>query len=410
VRNVALSACFLIVATTLAVSGCSGSSGGSSASATADSGGSAVYKVGFTDGLTGPTAAETQPELADVRAVFNAVNAAGGINGHKIDLIALDQGAPGSGEATANVLKLSSDGVSAILGLVISNDCTSVASTAAQVKVPVLCVNDAPSDQVPVQPYLYVTTGLEDQEVPAMVKFGGTLLKGNDKVDILTNDNIGAVSWAAAMKKQATATGMTVGGVYTMPEDATTIAPYLSKIVADKPAALFIEIFPNFEPALVQGLKSAGLDIPIIGSIGDMDYASQKADPDFYGVHIVDPLEPGTPGLTTNQQQLLAAYAKLGVTTAVAINASEGPDYLLGPYAVVAGLRACGYPCSGAQMAAALDKQSSTAVNGIIPAGAFGFSPTNHTGAKNYSFWRFDTSAGVLKPVGSSYPAAGPTS
>jgi branched-chain amino acid transport system substrate-binding protein len=406
-RKVALSVCAVAVtAAALAASGCSSSS--SSAASGGGGSSSGEYKVGFTDGLTGSAAGSVQPELTDVKAVFAAINANGGINGHKIDLIPLDQGDPGSGRGPANILQLSSDGASAILGDLISDDCTAAASAAAQAKIPLMCVNDAPTDEVPAQQYLYVSTGLENQEVPAMVKFAPSVMKGGKTVDILTNDNIGAVNWAAAMKTAATNAGMTVKNVLTMPEDATSVAPYLSKIVADKPSAVFIEVFPNFEAGLVAGLKSAGLDMPIIGSIGDMDYASQEAYPQFYGVHAVSVLQPTDPNLTAPQKQLLAGYKSLGDTSAVAINASEGPDFLLAPYAIAQGLKACGYPCSGTQLAAALDKQSSIVVDGIIPPGAYGFSPTNHTGVKSYAFWAYDKSAGLIKQVGSRYPAATP--
>jgi branched-chain amino acid transport system substrate-binding protein len=397
---------------------CGSSSGAKTAGApssnTASSGGGSAkggdYVIGFSDGLTGELAGVTQPELQGAKAVFSAVNAAGGVDGHKIKLIALDQGAVGSGRASANILQLATaDHASAVLGMLISNDCTGAAAAAATNKIPLLCQHAAVSNVVPPAPYLFMSDEIESEEIPAQLSFMRTLLPNghNMRVDILTNDNIGADNWAAALKKQLQGQGVTVPHVLNMPEDATSIAPYAQQLVSDKPDLVFMEVIQAFEPSLVTDLKNAGVTPPIVATLGDGDWATFKNYPNLYGIFLAQALQPGASGLTSGQAALIKGYAAAGATTATAINAGEGPANLNGPEAVVDALKVCGYPCSGPQMSAALDKVPNVAVPGVMPSGTFGYSSTNHTGAKSYTFWHW--SNGQLTQVGAkSYPAGSP--
>src|ERR1700761_1978337 len=65
------------------------SSPGSASSGTASSGGAAI-KVGVVMSTTGPIAAIGEQELAGVRLAAQAINAAGGVDGHRLQLVVTD--------------------------------------------------------------------------------------------------------------------------------------------------------------------------------------------------------------------------------------------------------------------------------------------------------------------------------
>ena len=64
-----------------------------------------AYVVGLTGALTGPPSSTYAPAVDALRIYIDRVNAAGGINGHKINLILEDDGAQPS-KAAANAKKL----------------------------------------------------------------------------------------------------------------------------------------------------------------------------------------------------------------------------------------------------------------------------------------------------------------
>src|SRR5438105_15944207 len=64
-----------------------------------------AYNVGLTGALTGPPASTYAPAVEALRVYIDIVNAAGGVNGKKINLILQDDSAE-PGKATANSKKL----------------------------------------------------------------------------------------------------------------------------------------------------------------------------------------------------------------------------------------------------------------------------------------------------------------
>src|SRR5262249_36094593 len=64
-----------------------------------------AYMIGLTGALTGPPASTYAPAIEALRIYIDGVNAAGGINGRKINLIVQDDAAE-PGKATANAKRL----------------------------------------------------------------------------------------------------------------------------------------------------------------------------------------------------------------------------------------------------------------------------------------------------------------
>src|SRR5262249_56134891 len=64
-----------------------------------------AYVIGLTGALTGPPASTYAPAVEALRVYIERINAAGGINGKKVNLILQDDSAE-PGKATANAKKL----------------------------------------------------------------------------------------------------------------------------------------------------------------------------------------------------------------------------------------------------------------------------------------------------------------
>lgn len=397
----------LAAAALAACSSSAGSTAGSAGGGSAKVSSSGTYDIGYSNGLTGATAAFAVPGSKMVQAVFNAVNANGGIHGHKIKMTTLDQGNPGSGEAASNVTELTTqDNVSAILGQSISNDCASVIPLATKYTTPLLCERVPTTDLSPVQKYTFIDTSSEIAEVqPQIAVIKKLVSKPHPRVAIIGNDNIGTNTWAAAMQKAVKAMGGTVVTYQNMSETATSVSANTAAIVASHPDVLVGEIFQQFWPPLLQGMKTAGESVPVITTSGDIFYSdlvSLKL-PNVYETSVAAPLDPNT--TNPQQKQLIAALSPVVGKSADDLNAGEGSSIAVGAYEVVAGLQACGYPCSGPQLAAALEKTSTTAA-GLVPAG-FAYTSASHFGVKQYAFYHWDTTKNALT-VGATEPAGNP--
>jgi branched-chain amino acid transport system substrate-binding protein len=385
-----------------------GSSGGSSSSGSEDSSG--AYKIGFTDSLTGALSVFTQPELKWAKAIFNTVNEEGGINGHKIELTSLDQGDTGSGQASANVTQLAtSDHVSAILGMLISNDCESAASLAERYETPLICQRAGIDNVEPPEKFLFLDTDLEAMEVEPQLEFVQGLIKGNTKpsVAIFNSDETGADQWAEKWKSQAEAAGMEVTTTQKEAETATNVDAQIAAIVQSEPEVLLTEIFPQFFEPLLKALHAAGQDPPIVTTSGDIfgSLLESLDDEELYETTIARPLNADKPE-NSEQKDLVAQLGKVGIKSTAQANDIEGTMYAPGPYAVVAGLEKCGYPCSGSDMAEALT-ETSTKVAGLVPK-EFGYTPDLHIGVKDFVFMHWDPQKKELSVVDEK-PAGKPT-
>jgi branched-chain amino acid transport system substrate-binding protein len=384
----------------MAAAACGSSSGSHSAGSAGTGGGSGGssgdYVIGYTDGLTGPTAAFAAPDAKIVQAAFDAVNAAGGVNGHKVKMITLDQGAPGSGQAAANVTQLvTQDNVSAILGESISNDCASVEAIATQHQVPLLCQRVPTSDLQPVKKYVFIDTSSEIAEVQPMINMiKNTVHKANPRVAVFGNDNIGTNTWAAAMRKAIEAQGWTVSTYQSMAETATSASANIAAIVGSHPDAVVGEIFQQFWPPTMQGLQAAGLNIPVVATDGDVFYSqlTQLKNPNLFVASFAQPLDVNTSN--AQQQQLLDQMKTQGWTTNDQVNTGEGTGVTVAAYDVAAALQKCGYPCPGPKLATALEQVSTTAA-GLVPAG-FGYTASSHFGIKQFFYLHWDPSKSTV--------------
>ena len=96
------------------------------------------YAIGLTGALTGPPASTYAPAVEALRIYIDGVNAAGGVNGKKIDLIVQDDSAE-PGKATANAKRLiAQDQVVLMLDASLSSTFAPVVAEAKRAGVPVL--------------------------------------------------------------------------------------------------------------------------------------------------------------------------------------------------------------------------------------------------------------------------------
>src|SRR5262245_23214140 len=109
-----------------------------------------AYNIGLTGALTGPPASTYAPAVEALRIYLDAINAAGGVNGKKINLILQDDSAE-PGKATANAKKLiTQDEVILLINASLSSTYAPVVAEAKRAGVPVLFASSVcPKDVYP---------------------------------------------------------------------------------------------------------------------------------------------------------------------------------------------------------------------------------------------------------------------
>src|SRR5205814_8134740 len=106
-----------------------------------------TYNVGLTGALTGPPASTYAPAVEALRIYIDGVNAAGGVNGKKINLILQDDSAE-PGKATANAKKLiTQDNVLLMLNASLSSTYAPMVAEAKRANVPVLFASSVRSEE-----------------------------------------------------------------------------------------------------------------------------------------------------------------------------------------------------------------------------------------------------------------------
>ncbi|HEY3716104.1 MAG TPA: ABC transporter substrate-binding protein [Jatrophihabitantaceae bacterium] len=385
--RIALVAAGVLIAGSLVACGSSG--GGSSTKGSASSGGS--YRVGFDSDLSGPYALNGVGQKDGFQAYFDYINAHGGINGHQVNVTYLDDAADVT-RGTANTTQLmTAKKVSVIGGYILSNVCGAAAVLAAKNKVPINC--SAVSDDLlhPVQPYVYTARMSQSNEAAPESDLAAQLVTSSaPKVAIIIFASAASVSLQKGLQSIAKNKGWNVVANESIPLNSTDVSSQVAKIVAAKPDVIMGSLFDPLAVSFVRGIRAKSLDAPFI----DYDGATYKSgllglkDPNFYVLSstTMDGTGDGA-GLTQYR-----AAIKAGGFEASTPFVNTG---YLQALSIGEGLKSCGYPCSGAQLQAALDKQSVD--TGGFASGTLGYTPDRHEGLQAVSLYVWDPATSGVK-------------
>jgi branched-chain amino acid transport system substrate-binding protein len=369
---------FSVVALALAAcstSNSSGSSSGSSGSSSSSSGASSSegsYDIGFTSGLTGQFGAVGQGVRDGAESYFDVVNKSGGINGHLIKFTALDD-ALDPNRGVANMIQLvTQDHVVGVIGFHDSVVADAVAPYAAKYKVPMIAATVDSTLVQPAQPYVYAVTVQTADYAAPQVEMAQQLMKnhkGPVRVAIITvSDSAGNQQWENGVTALVKSKGWDVVEDLITPQDAINAAPDVAKVIAAKPDVFIMAL--GTDPFLISAVKQieqAGATFPII----NYDFASWNALQSLQSKQLYDvaAIAYGT-----------AAATPEFVTDTTAAGFSPNSIYVnkgfLEAMAITTALKACGYPCSGSQLEAQLNKLS-VSTNGMIQ-GGMAYTATDH--------------------------------
>src|SRR5499426_1956540 len=192
-----------------------------------------AYTIGLTGALTGPPASTYAPAVEALRVYLERVNAAGGINGKKVNLILQDDSAE-PGRATANAKKLiAQDNVILLMNASLSSTYAPVVAEAKRAGVPVLFASSVcPKDVYPpADPLQFCTTAFAaNYDSKATLAF----VKETAKQPVKIGFSAMAIPLSRAemdfAEQQAPALGMTVVDKEVIPPPTPDYTPFATKL------------------------------------------------------------------------------------------------------------------------------------------------------------------------------------
>jgi ABC-type branched-subunit amino acid transport system substrate-binding protein len=343
---------------------------GAALAALAASAAQAQITIGQTAGHSGTVAASVKEATQGARMYFDAVNAAGGVNGQKITLVSLDDKFDAK-LAAANAQQLIDQGVIALFlnrGTPLTQ---AIMPLLTEHKVPLV----APSTGAmvlhkPVHPWLFNVRATYQREAERAIEH--LSLIGMERIAIVqVDDSFGEDAVAGALAGLAK-TNKTAIAHEKYDRAKPDFGPLVPKLLARQPQAV---LFIGSGTAVVQGMKA----VRAAGSKAQLVTLSNNASAGFirdlgdiaYGVIVsqVFPYERSIAKPIIKEALEAARGAGLELTPTVV----EG---YVSAKVLVEGLRRAGKQPTRASLRQALEGMSQFDVGGI----EVGYSPTDHTG------------------------------
>lgn len=334
-------------------------------------------KIGALFSVTGPAAFLGAPEEKTAQMLVEKINASGGVNGRKLELVVKDTG--GSPEKAVSFAKqlIEEDKVLAIIGPSTSGETMQIKGLCEENKMPLVSCAAAETIVNPVAKYVFKVPQKDSQAVTWIFRTMKDM--GITNIAILTSTEGFGVAGKKQLETMAPSEGITILADEVYDKQATDLTDVLTKVKGNSSVQAVVNwsIVPA-QSIVAKNMKQLGLDVPLFQShgFGNLKYVQQAgvaAEGILFPASrllVVDDLPDSHP-----QKKLLAAYKKdyeERYKEDVSTFGGHGYDALM---VVVEALKKAGTP-DREKVRDAIEN-----LKGFVgTAGVFNFSPTDHTG------------------------------
>ena len=226
----------------------------------------APIKIGALFAVTGPAAFLGEPERNSAKMVVDEINAAGGVKGHKLELIVYDTAGDATKAVQLATKLIKDDKVVAIIGPSTTGETMAVIPVAEKEQIPLISCSAGSKITDPVKKWVFKTAQNDSLAVGKIYEFLQKTKQTN--VSILTvSDGFGA-SGREQLKAQASKFGITIVSDDTYGPKDTDMTAQLTKIRGSNTQALIVW-GTNPGPAVIaKNAKQLGLKLPLFMSHG----------------------------------------------------------------------------------------------------------------------------------------------
>lgn len=248
-----------------AFAGCSNSGGTGEKKAEGES--KAPYKIGAVLSLTGTYAGLGQPEKNTLEMERDRVNAAGGINGHPVELVIVDDATDPTKAQQQTVKLLDEDKVIAVIGATGTGQTMAMRSDIDRAQVPQVSVAGGTAITGQFDKFVFQTPWSNSIVIPLELNFMAS--KGAKKIGIISDAGGFGKDGLAVTEAQAPKSDLTIVAKQTYNAGDTDMSSQLTAIKAAKPDALMVIGAGKEAAMIVKNAKDLGLDVPVYGTHGN---------------------------------------------------------------------------------------------------------------------------------------------
>jgi branched-chain amino acid transport system substrate-binding protein len=386
----------LAVALAVTITGCGSQSASTGGSASTGST-TGPIKIGVIVSLTGTNAGLGDPEKKTIEMEVKKINAAGGVNGRKIDAIFEDDGTDNT-KAVAAVTKLiEQDKVVGIIGASGTGQSMAIRNEIDRAGVPQVSMAGGNAITGQFDPLVFQTPWPNRLVVP--FEFAYMQKSKVTKIGVISDSGAFGKDGASTIASEAPKYGITIVSDQTFNPGDADMTVQLTKIKKSGAQALLIWSSGKEAATVIKDAKQLGLTMPIYGGHGN---ARQEfitgAGAAGEGVRIAAGhiLVPSTYGTDTAQYKTATDFVssfQAAYTQPPSTFAGHAYDAL---YLVVNAAKTIPGEVTPAALRDAIEKTSGFAGIG----GTFTFSPTDHNGmtAKDLSMYEIKGGTWTLAP------------
>jgi branched-chain amino acid transport system substrate-binding protein len=345
------------------------------------------YLIGVSEPLSGAASSLGVPVTEGIELAADAINKAGGVDGHAIKLLIRDdQSKPDV--AVANFRQLIDAGVYGIIGPNLGSNTLAVAPIAQKAKVPLCAFNNTISITRLNNPYVFRCQINDEFQVKAALLFAKKL--GAQKLGMIyTSDAYGTDAFHAA-EKSLKDVGVSFAGSQEIAYTAADTTPEWTKVLATSPQAVLLWGSGSSMAVTLRNAQQLGNKAPIIGGQGVATLGIlQAAGPAADGIYLMSLTAPDK--VSPGQEEL----AKL-------LKAKHGQEFQLFVYNTI-GWDAVHIYAKALEIAKGNKAEMLRAMESIqnlrLASGTYNFSPTNHDGLGLDSVWIVQVRGGKMYGV-----------
>ena len=357
-------------------------------------------RLGMFGPLTGPVSIYGYPINDGAIAVYDKVNADGGIYGRRIEIIDEDDGCDPA-KARAAVKKLiSRDHVFAIHGGNCSGATFAVRDTMIDEQVPFM-VMAATLDKIsmPLNHYIFTTTPPGTSDGAGMLRFVRSMPDVH-RVGIVRHTDEWANAKMVAVRAGLAEPGLQLVADEVLDRNATDATTQVLRLKEAKPDVVLFITYPGESAVFLRDSRKYGLNAAFIGTNGVsdlLDLAQRAGGPEVMRDVYATAFLKGPVGSAEMEgpTALLKTYFPSDQPQSVSFYGMSGA------YAIVDALRRAGPDLTREKFIAALETTKD------LPAGPaycnVTFTPANHQGCLAQQIWTVRD--GVIVPLGETWPA-----
>jgi len=236
------------------------------ACSTAQSSSNGPLKIGAVLAISGFNSPLGAPERDTLKLLEEQINAKGGINGRKVEMVIYDTESDETKALTLAKKLIQEDKVLAIIGPTSTGESLALVDTVEKEKVPMISCAASIKIVQPVKPYVFKTPQSDSLAVDEIYAY---LKKKNlTKVAILTSTGGFGATGKDALQAAASGAGIQIVAAESFGDTDTDMTTQVAKIKGSAAQALIVW-GTNPGPAIVtKNAKQVGLTIPIFQSHG----------------------------------------------------------------------------------------------------------------------------------------------